>query len=106
MLVSLIGVGRLFFGLLFLGLFVTCVLHLVSWGCSGCGCGCGCGFLNLFFLWFVFFSSAVYVFPLFALVNGLKNLVSAGGKNRGKDWRWGMGGKNRGKDGQQHLNMD
>ena len=93
MLVSLIGVGRLFFGLSFLGLFVTCVLHLVSWGCSGCGCGCGCGFLNLFFLWFVFFSSAVYVFPLFALVNGLKNLVSAGGKNRGKD-------------GPQHLNMD
>ena len=36
MLVSLIGVGRLFFGLSFLGLFVTCVLHLVSWGCSGC----------------------------------------------------------------------
>ena len=95
MLVSLIGVGRLFFGLLFLGLFVTCVLHLVSWGCSGCGCGCGCGcgFLNLFFLWFVFFSSAVYVFPLFALVNGLKNLVSAGRKNRGTD-------------GPQHLNMD
>ena len=39
MLVSLIGVGRLFFGLLFLGLFVTWFLHFVSWGCGG-----GCNF--------------------------------------------------------------